>query len=213
MKNFKALIFATIFATSQVQSVDLPKMFEDSSRYVSKTSSQFIENLKHDNFTQGTTLISVAALAGGYIYYQQQSSLACLDGHPNGRIMQKSNLMNVTYLDFLDKIEAVDSYAAALEFINQYCIDYYFFTSHSKINRFVALARDLQIKNNKRFDATVDAENMILENFSNQLLTAQANIEKEILNDAINANKRSLNLYSIGKAMEIIANLLSYFNN
>lgn len=213
MKNFKSLVFAALFVTSQVQSVDLRKAASEGSEWVGNKAYQLKENLLNDTTTQLTTFGVAATGVVGYIYYHNQASQKCLDGHPNGRIMQKSNLMYITYSDFLDMIESVDSYAATLEFINEYCIDYYFFTSHSKINRFVALADDLQVKNNKRADATAYNENMILENFKNNLILAQANIEKEVLNDAINANKRANNMYSISKVLDIVGRLLSVFSN
>ena len=210
MKNFKSLFFAAMFVTSQIHSESVG-IFKVGKCVVNSVAS-FGYNFVNDSTTQYVSLGSAAAVAGGYVYYQQQSSKACLDGHANGRIMQKANLLHVSYPDFLDMIEAVDSYAAALEFINQYCIDYYFFTSYSKINRFVALADDLQAKNNKRADGNVYAENMILENFKNQLMTAQTNIETEVLNDSISASKRAKNLYSVGMLIDIVSSLLRAFN-
>jgi hypothetical protein len=213
MKNFKSLVFAALFVTSQVQAVDLRKAGSESFEWMGNKAEQLKENLLNDTTTQLTTFGVAATGVVGYVYYHNQVSQKCLDGHPNGRIIQKSNLMYINYADFLDMIESIDSYAATLEFINQYCIDYYFFTSHSKINRFVALADDLQAKNNKRADDVVFNENMILENFKNNLILAQANIEKEVLNDAINANKNANNMYSISKALEIVGRLLSIFSN
>jgi hypothetical protein len=140
-----------------------------------------------------TQLLSLSG-AGLLVFLAMKSQDAllhqCVNSHPNSHIMKQANLIYVTYEEFLDIIASVNSYAATLEFINSYCSQFYFLTSHSKINRFICLAGDLQIQNMKRNDAFVLEEHALLEEFKQKLLLAQANIQKEELSAAINAGKK-----------------------
>lgn len=208
MKNLKLSMCAMIFAMSQLQAVDIAQNWNSFSQWSGSYVQAYRDNLMIDTTTQLCSVSSAAAVLAGYIYYQKQSALRCFHGHVNDRMMRQANLMYVGYEEFLDIIASVDSYAATLEFIKSHCIDYYFWTSHSKINRYVLLADDLQCKNNKRMNDAVMQENALLEEFKNNLLTAQANIEKEALNDAIDASKNANNTYFITKIVEVMLRVL-----
>ncbi len=208
MKNFKLFIFSALIASSQTYTIDIPTMFESCGKQI----ETYRDNLLRDSTTQGGTLASIVTGVCCYKYYHYNAALVCLDEHPNSRIMHKSNLIYLTYSDFLDKIESMNSYAAVVEFIEQYCTDCCYAISDAKINKFIAFVDDLQRNNNKQINSNIEKENIILENFKNQLILAQANIKQELINGAINANKNANNAYTLTKVVEIISAILGAFN-
>lgn len=208
MKKLKLSICAMIFAMSQLQAVDIAKNWDLFSNWSHDHLETYKENLMIDTQTQLLSLSAVGLLVLLSMKGQDVLLHQCVNSHQNSHIMKQANLIYVTYEEFLDIIASVNSYAATLEFIKSYCTELYFLTSHSRINRFIGLAGDLQIENMKRNDAFVLQENALLEEFKHNLLTAQENIQKERLNDAIDASKNANNLSSISTVLEIIVHML-----
>ncbi len=101
-------------------------------------------------------------------------------------------------------LESSDSYAEALEFMNERCTSFGF-VSDSKVNGFVALATDLQRNNYKRTDGNVEKENIALENFKNNIVLVQANVRQELIDGAISANKNANNVYMVHAFFDILA--------
>ncbi len=202
MKNFKAFVFVAIMSVSQINTVDIPVALE----YCGKQVESFGKNLLHDTTTQVTTLTSVVTSVAAYQYYHYQAALVCLDGHPNSRIMYKSNLIYMTYSDFINKLASIHSYAETLEFIEQHATTC-FSMSDAKINKFIALLADLQVNNYNQMGDISEQENIVLENFKNQLILAQENIKQELINDAINANKNANNAVTVRLVLDIISTL------
>jgi len=206
MRNFKLFAFAAIMTVSQVHTVDIPKLWKSGTEYSGKQLARYGNNLLHDDLTQGVTLTSVVGSVAAYQYYYYQAALVCLDGHINSKIMHKSDLLYMTYSNFLNKLAAIHSYAETVEFMNQYCTTCYAL-SDSKINRLIALVGDLQMNNINQMSNNADQENMILENFKNQLILAQENIKQELINNAINANKNANNAITVRLVIDIISAL------
>ena len=210
MKSFKSFILVAMLATVSTQAVDVAKNVA----WCGDKVGQFGTSLMKDDQTQIITVGSVGAVCVAAYMYKSQAHAVCLDGHANSRVMYKSNLINMTYSDFIDTIAQIDNYSESLEFIKAHCFDYFFFcTSHSKINRFISLAQDLQRKNSKRADSCASKDNAILEKFAHNLIEAQVNIEKELITNAIDANKTANNMYSLGKVLDIINTLISMFGS
>ena len=205
MKNFKLFAFAAIMSVSQVNSVDVPELWKTGTEYSGKQLARYGNNLLHDDLTQAVTLTSVIGSVVAYQYYYQ-AALVCLDGHINSKIMHKSNLLYMTYLDFVNELTAIHSYAETVEFMDQYCTTCYAL-SDSKINRLIALVGDLQMNNINQMSNNADQENLILENFKNQLILAQENIKQELINGAINANKNANNAITVRLIIDIISAL------
>ncbi len=65
-----------------------------------------------------------------------------------------------------------------------------------QIQKFIALLDDLQVNNIHQMSDSTDQENVILENFKNQLILAKENIKQELINGAINANKNANNAHT-----------------
>lgn len=199
MKNMKISLYAVCIFASSLYTVDIPENIA----WCGSQIKTYGNNLLHDTTTQITSLGSLVTAIGCYQYYHYNAALVCLDGHPNSRIMHKSQLIYMSYADFINTLESLESYAAVLEFVHNYCSQYCS-VSDVKINKFIALAQDLQNSNQKRSGADVERENSILENFQNNLIIIQKNMKDELVNNAINANTRALNLYSISRIVEII---------
>lgn len=207
MKYFKSFVLATMLASTQISTVDIVKNLE----WCGEQAKQYGSDLLTDTTTQVTTLGTVVAAVGMYQYYHYNAALACLDGHPNSRIMHKSKLIYMSYTDFINTIEAATSYAQVLEFVDEYC-SCFGLISDAKINLFIALANDLQ-KNNLKHNDNAYQDNAILENFKSNLITAQTNIREELINGTMSAHKRAHNLYSIRAVLDIINTIAKFFNN
>ena len=200
MKNIKLKLSVTLLFATSLHSIDIPKHI----KWCEQQMTIYGENLLVDSTTQFATAGSLAVAVLGYQYYHHNAALVCLDGHPNSRIMHKSQLIYMSYSDFIDTLESLDSYAAVLEFVQQHCAVCYR-VSDIKINQFIQLVDDLQKNNAKRFGADVERENQILENFQNNLISIKQNMKDEALNSAINASARANNMY-------VLKNIIDLFN-
>ncbi|MDP3788591.1 MAG: hypothetical protein Q8Q60_04750 [Candidatus Chromulinivorax sp.] len=199
MKIFKSFVFTTILVSSQIYTVDIQKNLE----WCGGHMQEYGKNLMTDTTTQLTSVASVVAAVGCYQYYHHNAALVCLDGHPNSRIMYQSNLMYMTYSDFINTIASANSYAGVVEFINTHCTSCCSI-SDAKINSFIALVNDLQKNNCKRINDDIAIENMILEDFKSNLILAKENIKQELINGAINANKNANNAITVRLVIDII---------
>lgn len=205
MKKFKLLVLIAAFATSQMNAVDIPKNLQ----WCGVKVATYGNDLLYDTATQLTTVGTVGATIAAYQYYYYQAALACLDGHPNSKIMHRANLIYVPYSEFLDMAASANSYAHVVEFMNTYCTTCYAL-SDAKVNRLVALITDLQINNNKQLTRDVTQENMILEQFKENVLVVQENMRQELINDAISSSTRVNNAVSVRiwlDTVELIARL------
>ncbi len=128
MKNFKIFAFVAMMSVSQMNAVNIPAALES----CQKTAGEFGKNLLDDTKTQGVTLTSVAGSVVLYKYYYYQAALVCLDGHYNSKIMHRSDLIYMTYSDFVNKLASIHSYAETLDFMDEYCTTCYSY-SDSKI--------------------------------------------------------------------------------
>lgn len=151
MKYSTLSLCVSLLVASSVYSVDIAENIAWSAKQLGK----YTHNLLHDTTTQAVSVGSVVTGIAGYQYYHYHAALVCLDGHHNGRIMHASKLVYMTYSDFIQKLESLHSYGAVLEFVHQYCT-VPCGVSDRKINKFIALANDLQVHNKKRLDADVE---------------------------------------------------------
>jgi hypothetical protein len=210
MKNFKIFAFVAMVSVSQVNAVDVPALWKSGTEYSGKQLSRYGKNLLDDTPTQAITVSSVVATVAAYKYYHYQAALVCLDGHYNSKIMHTSNLIYMTYSDFLHKVAAMNSYGQVTEFINQYCTTCYS-VSDAKVNKFIALVNDLQRNNSNQNSITALQENAILETFKGQLVMTRENIRQELINGAIAANTNANNAVTARLVIDIIQTLASFF--
>ena len=210
MKNFKIFAFLAMISVSQINAVDIPRLWNSGTEYSGKQLSRYGTNLLHDTPTQAITVSSVAATVAAYKYYYYQAALVCLDGHYNSKIMHASNLIYMTYSDFLNKVATMNSYGQVTEFINQYCTSCYS-VSDAKVNKFIALVNDLQRNNLNQNSSVALQENAILETFKDQLIITRENIRQELINGAITANTNANNAVTARLVIDIIQSLASFF--
>ena len=207
MKNLNLCVLACLIVVMPINSVNIPRFV----RSGVKQAEKYGQDLLTDGTTQAATVVCAGIIVGGYYYYQHNAALSCLDGDSNSHIMYEANLVHMTYSDFLQKITKIESYPAALEFVDQNC-KACFSVSHEKINKFIVLVEDLQANNNKRNFERAQFDNDVLENFKTKLLTVKKNLQDQLLTDAINANKRASNMYTFAQGLEILSNILKFFN-
>lgn len=198
MKNIQLSLCAVFMVASSLHTVDIPEHVA----WCGKQIKIYGNNLLHDTTTQAASLTSVMAVVGCYQYYHYHAALVCLDGHPNSRIMHKSNLIYMTYSDFIGELAVLNSYAAVSEFVYQYASSCGT-VSDAKINKFIALVDDLQKNNEKRLSDAVEQENIILKNFKNNLIILQKNKREELINNTINTNNNALKLYNLRQIAEL----------
>jgi len=208
MKFGKLFLFATLMLGSSLDAINFKTVASNGYDNVIEFGNNLING---EGTAQKYTLCAASGCIlafGGYCLWDYNAALVCLDGHYNNKIMHKSKLVYMTYSDFIHEIDSLVSYEMVLEFINQHCTSYGMI-SDVKIGKLIALTHDLQVNNNKQTHGNAYQENMILENFKNNLFMVQKNRKEELINNAINANTRANNLWALHYLIEIINSLTS----
>lgn len=209
MKNFKmSVLLGLLFATTvqkELQAIDLGMLGND----IAKGCRAYGSSLWKDTSTQIATVGTIGVSMYAYYYLLEQKFAVCLDGHLNAQIMHDAYLLPMTYAEFVNSLENNTSYAQVLKFIDQYCLWCYFFRNDAKINALQALVDDLIINNSKRNGIATVEENQLLKDFKNQISVIKENIESELINSAINADKNAKWAYTF----QFVVNFIQAFLN